>query len=141
MAGEIRKEIQPGMTVAIVLKKDQRTGTLTEGYVKDLLTSAPKHHRGIKVRLEDGQIGLRLEDQRVVGQFAGAVAEGGQHMDLDVLGGLAGEEEVRHGAAHEAGVERLQPALRAELDPASAHGFGDAVVVGEQPASEPVETT
>ncbi len=41
----------------IVLKKDQRTGTLTEGYVKDLLTSAPVHHRGIKVRLEDGQIG------------------------------------------------------------------------------------
>ncbi len=41
----------------IVLKKDQRTGTLTEGIVKDLLTSAPVHHRGIKVRLEDGQIG------------------------------------------------------------------------------------
>lgn len=41
----------------IVLKNDQRTGKLTEGYVKDLLTSAPKHHRGIKVRLEDGQIG------------------------------------------------------------------------------------
>ena len=41
----------------IVLKKDQRTGTLTEGFVKDILTSAPKHHRGIKVRLDDGQIG------------------------------------------------------------------------------------
>ena len=45
------------MLVNIVLKKDQRTGKLTEGIVKDLLTSAPVHHRGIKVRLEDGQIG------------------------------------------------------------------------------------
>lgn len=45
------------MQVLIILKKDQRTGNLTEGIVKDLLTSAPKHHRGIKVRLEDGQIG------------------------------------------------------------------------------------
>ena len=53
----IRSDIKPGMLVNIVLKKDQRTGKLTEGIVKDLLTSAPKHHRGIKVRLEDGQIG------------------------------------------------------------------------------------
>ncbi len=45
------------MLVNIILKKDQRSGMLTEGIVKDLLTSAPKHHRGIKVRLEDGQIG------------------------------------------------------------------------------------
>jgi uncharacterized repeat protein (TIGR03833 family) len=57
MEGTIRSNIKPGMKVLIVLKKDQRTGTLTEGIVKDLLTSAPKHHRGIKVRLEDGQIG------------------------------------------------------------------------------------
>ncbi|NCU04598.1 MAG: YwbE family protein [Chitinophagaceae bacterium] len=57
MEGTIRSTIKPGMQVLIVLKKDQRTGTLTEGIVKDLLTSAPKHHRGIKVRLEDGQIG------------------------------------------------------------------------------------
>jgi len=45
------------MKVLIVLKKDQKNGTLTEGVVKDLLTKVPKHHRGIKVRLEDGQIG------------------------------------------------------------------------------------
>ena len=45
------------MLVNIILKEDQRSGALTEGIVKDLLTSAPKHHRGIKVRLEDGQIG------------------------------------------------------------------------------------
>lgn len=57
MDGTIRKNIQKGSHVLIVLKQDQRTGKLTEGYVKDLLTSAPKHHRGIKVRLEDGQIG------------------------------------------------------------------------------------
>jgi uncharacterized repeat protein (TIGR03833 family) len=57
MEGTIRANIKPGMQVLIILKKDQRTGNLTEGIVKDLLTSAPKHHRGIKVRLEDGQIG------------------------------------------------------------------------------------
>lgn len=57
MEGSIRANIKPGMQVLIVLKKDQRTGTLTEGIVKDLLTSAPVHHRGIKVRLQDGQIG------------------------------------------------------------------------------------
>jgi uncharacterized repeat protein (TIGR03833 family) len=43
--------------VAIVLKKDQRTGTLTEGVVRDILTKSPYHSRGIKVRLADGQIG------------------------------------------------------------------------------------
>jgi len=57
MDGKTRAYIKPGMLVHIVLKKDQRTGNLTEGIVKDLLTSAPFHHRGIKVRLEDGQIG------------------------------------------------------------------------------------
>ena len=57
MNGTIRDHVKPGLRVAIVLKKDQRSGKLTEGIVKDLLTKAPKHHRGIKVRLEDGQIG------------------------------------------------------------------------------------
>lgn len=57
MDGTIRSNIKPGMQVNIILKKDQRSGALTEGIVKDLLTSAPKHHRGIKVRLEDEQIG------------------------------------------------------------------------------------
>ena len=52
-----RESIQRGMTVDIVLKKDQPTGRLTRGVVKDLLTSSPEHHRGIKVRLEDGQVG------------------------------------------------------------------------------------
>jgi len=57
MDGTIRADIKAGLLVKIILKKDQRTGILTEGVVKDILTSAPKHHRGIKVRLEDGQIG------------------------------------------------------------------------------------
>lgn len=57
MDGTVRANIKPGMLVNIVLKKDQRTGTLTEGIVKRLLTSAPKHHRGIKVMLDDGQVG------------------------------------------------------------------------------------
>lgn len=57
MNGTIRANIKRGDLVKIILKKHQLTGELTEGIVKDLLTSAPKHHRGIKVRLEDGQIG------------------------------------------------------------------------------------
>jgi len=57
MNGTVRANIKKGQKVKIVLKKDQRSGALTEGIVKDLLTSAPVHHRGIKVRLEDGQIG------------------------------------------------------------------------------------
>lgn len=57
MEGTIRANIKPGLQVKIVLKKDQRSGALTGGIVKDILTSAPQHHRGIKVRLQDGQIG------------------------------------------------------------------------------------
>lgn len=57
MNGTERKYIKPGTRVNIVLKKDQRTGELTEGIVKNLLTKVPKHHRGIKVRLEDGSVG------------------------------------------------------------------------------------
>lgn len=57
MDSKTRANIKSGMLVNIVLKKDQRTGKLTEGIVKDLLTSASYHHHGIKVRLMDGQIG------------------------------------------------------------------------------------
>ena len=57
MTGTKRADIKPGLRVKIVLKQDQRTGKLTEGVVKDLLTSSPTHHHGIKVRLEDGQVG------------------------------------------------------------------------------------
>jgi len=61
MGGKYRNEIYPGLEVAIILKKDQRTGRLTEGVVKDILTSASFHSRGIKVRLEDGQVGRVAE--------------------------------------------------------------------------------
>jgi uncharacterized repeat protein (TIGR03833 family) len=57
MSGTLRADIYPGLEVAIVLKKDQRSGVLTEGTVKDLLTKSPSHPHGIKVRLEDGQVG------------------------------------------------------------------------------------
>jgi len=57
MNGKNRNDIRPGMRVAIVLKQDQRTGRLTEGIVKDLLTNSKFHPHGIKVRLTDGQVG------------------------------------------------------------------------------------
>lgn len=57
MEGTKRSNIKQGARVLIVLKKDQRTGALTEGIVKDILTSSPTHHHGIKVRLESGEIG------------------------------------------------------------------------------------
>ncbi len=52
-----RSDIRPGLCVSIVLKKDQRTGKLTEGIVKDILTNSPSHPHGIKVRLESGEVG------------------------------------------------------------------------------------
>jgi len=52
-----RNQINPGTHVKIVLKQHQRSGTLTEGIVKDILTSSPTHPHGIKVRLTDGKIG------------------------------------------------------------------------------------
>lgn len=57
MNGQKRSDIKPGMTVLVVLKQDQRTGKLTEGIVKDILTKSPNHPHGIKVRLQDGQVG------------------------------------------------------------------------------------
>jgi uncharacterized repeat protein (TIGR03833 family) len=52
-----RKDVRPGLTVDIVLKQDQRTGRLTRGVVKDVLTKSPRHPHGIKVRLETGEVG------------------------------------------------------------------------------------
>ena len=57
MSGRNRRDIKPGMQVAVVLKKDQRSGKLTSGIVKDILTKSPNHPHGIKVRLESGEIG------------------------------------------------------------------------------------
>jgi uncharacterized repeat protein (TIGR03833 family) len=59
--GQNRSDIYPGLEVDIILKKDQRSGKRTRGIVKDLLTSSSFHPRGIKVRLEDGQIGRVAE--------------------------------------------------------------------------------
>lgn len=52
-----RDSIKPGTRVAIVLKEDQKTGRLTEGIVKDILTNSRSHPHGIKVRLATGHVG------------------------------------------------------------------------------------
>ena len=57
MDGRNRSDIKPGLAVKIVLKKDQRSGRLTEGVVKDILTNSSFHPHGIKVRLESGDVG------------------------------------------------------------------------------------
>ena len=57
MNGQTRSNIKPGMTVLIVLKQDQRTGRLTRGVVREILTKSPTHPHGIKVRLESGAVG------------------------------------------------------------------------------------
>lgn len=60
-SGQHRKDIRPGLTVDVILKKDQRTGKKTRGKVKELLTNSSFHPHGIKVRLEDGQVGRVAE--------------------------------------------------------------------------------
>lgn len=57
MGGNDRNSIRPGIRVSIVLKEDQRTGKLTEGVVKDVLTRSSTHPHGIKVRLQSGLVG------------------------------------------------------------------------------------
>ena len=57
LSGTERKNIAPGLSVSIVLKQDQRTGKLTKGIVKDILTKSPEHTHGIKVRLQTGEVG------------------------------------------------------------------------------------
>jgi uncharacterized repeat protein (TIGR03833 family) len=57
MDGRYLKNISPGADVSIVLKQDQHTGQLTDGIVKNILTKSQFHPHGIKVRLEDGQVG------------------------------------------------------------------------------------
>ncbi len=61
MQGITRADIKPGLLVRVVTKEDQRTGRLTEGIVKDVLTKSPTHPHGIKVRLESGIVG-RMKD-------------------------------------------------------------------------------
>ena len=57
MNGTGHINIRPGLRVSIVLKTDQQSGKLTEGIVKDILTKSPVHPHGIKVRLENGNVG------------------------------------------------------------------------------------
>jgi uncharacterized repeat protein (TIGR03833 family) len=57
VAGTKRANIRSGLLVNIVLKQDQRTGQLTEGVVRDILTKSPSHPHGIKVRLMSGEVG------------------------------------------------------------------------------------
>ena len=57
MDGTIRSDIHPGLVVVIVKKEDQKSGKITQGIVQDILTSAPVHPRGIKVRLDSGEVG------------------------------------------------------------------------------------
>lgn len=63
MDGMNRADIRPGAQVAIVQKQDQRSGRLTEGVVRDILTKSPTHPHGIKVRLETGEVG-RVKEVR-----------------------------------------------------------------------------
>lgn len=62
--GTIRAQIRRGLRGAVVQKAEQGTGTLTEGVVRDIFTSSAEHHRGIKVRLESGEVGCV---QRILG--------------------------------------------------------------------------
>jgi len=57
MNGQDRKNIKTGLRVAIIQKHHQGTGELTEGVVADILTNSANHPRGIKVRLETGEVG------------------------------------------------------------------------------------
>ncbi|MHA1556102.1 MAG: YwbE family protein [Candidatus Heimdallarchaeota archaeon] len=57
MNGTNRKDIKIGLKVYVIEKYNQRSGKLTKGIVKDILTNAPQHPRGIKVRLTSGKIG------------------------------------------------------------------------------------
>jgi uncharacterized repeat protein (TIGR03833 family) len=57
MDGRTRSAIQPGMKVRVVEKQNQRTGQLTEGIVKQILTKSPTHPHGIKVMLDNGVVG------------------------------------------------------------------------------------
>ena len=61
MEGNIRANLKPGMTVDIVLKADQRTGKLTRGHVKWILTKSPTHPHGIKVMLEEQDMVGRVQ--------------------------------------------------------------------------------
>ncbi len=80
MVGTNRNNIKPGLRVKIIQKHHQQTGQLTEGIVKDILTKAHIHHRGIKVRLVNGIIGRVQEIVRPVPTNNTSKQQGGQSM-------------------------------------------------------------
>ena len=64
MDGTKRADIKPGAEVSIVLKQDQRSGKLTRGIVRDILTQSATHPHGIKVRLQSGEVGRVKEVEK-----------------------------------------------------------------------------
>ena len=76
MSGQLRSAVKPGAQVRIVLKADQRTGKLTAGIVKDILTNSPSPPHGIKVRLTDGQVGRVKHIDTPVAKTGGNDQEG-----------------------------------------------------------------
>ena len=73
MNGIVRADIKPGTRVKVVQKQDQRSGKLTEGIVKDVLTKSATHPHGIKVRLESGIVGRvkKIKAKPVIGKRGG----------------------------------------------------------------------
>ena len=84
MSGIPRSDITAGIRVLIVLKKDQRSGKLTEGIVKDILTKSPTHPHGIKVRLASREVGrvkkiVTIQLHPIFGVFAYLNDQGCSH--------------------------------------------------------------
>jgi uncharacterized repeat protein (TIGR03833 family) len=79
--GKNRSEITIGVRVKVVQKQDQRTGTLTEGVVRDILTKSSHHPHGIKVRLESGIVG-RVKEVMEIRRPLGRGMEEDRHADL-----------------------------------------------------------
>ena len=80
MDGKNRKDIKPGLKVNITQKQDQRSGRLTGGIVKDILTKSAYHPHGIKVRLETGEVG---RVQEILDTSREAAAQGHADMAVD----------------------------------------------------------
>jgi len=79
MEGRNRSDIRPGLHVSIVLKKDQKSGKLTGGIVKDILTNSPSHPHGIKVRLQTGEVG---RVKRLISAMRGTDLKGADKGDI-----------------------------------------------------------
>ncbi|KAJ3321689.1 hypothetical protein HDV06_003982 [Boothiomyces sp. JEL0866] len=87
MQNTIRKSIKPGIIVRVIQKQDQRTGKLTEGVVKDILTNSGQHHRGIKVRLVSGIVGrvAELVEPTSSGRAAESIEPNSSHSKARII--------------------------------------------------------